>query len=95
MNKAVALFLLGLVTVLSVLGCAKGNDQAGQLPAPANEVTPVEATTTQGSKVVLLGGDISWADALVSFTPGDPAPTRSRDPKAALGRMSRSGTVAS
>jgi OOP family OmpA-OmpF porin len=92
MKKAVVLVLLGLVTALSVLGCAKGNDQAGQLPASANEVTPVEATTTQGSKVVLLGGDISWADALVSFTPGDPVPTRSRDPKAALGKPDYQGT---
>jgi OOP family OmpA-OmpF porin len=92
MKKAVALVLLGLVIALSVSGCAKGNDQAGQLPASANEVTPVEATTTQGSKVVLLGGDISWTDALVSFTPGDPAPTRSRDPKAALGRPGYQGS---
>ena len=92
MKKAVALVLLGMVTALGVPGYAKGNDQAGQPLAPANEVTPVEATTAQGSKVVLPGGDISWADALVSFTPGDPAPTRSRDPKAALGKPSYQGT---
>jgi hypothetical protein len=57
-----------------------------------NKVVPVEATTTQGSKIVLPGGDISWADALVSFTPGDPAPQRSRDPKAALGKPDYRGT---
>jgi hypothetical protein len=47
---------------------------------------PVEATTTQGSKIVFPAGDISFADAVVSVTPGAPGPSRSRDPKAALGK---------
>src|SRR5262249_51616106 len=29
---------------------------------------------------------ISWADRVVSFTPGNPAPRRSKDPEAALGK---------
>jgi OOP family OmpA-OmpF porin len=101
MKKAVALVLFGLVTALGVLGCEKGMDKDGQPPvserasppsAPTNKVTPVEATTTQGSKVVFPGGDISWADVVVSFTPGDPAPKRSRDPNAALGKPDYQGT---
>ena len=101
MKKAGVLALFGLVTALGVLGCQKGADQGAQPPlfektsppsAPTVEVTPVEATTTQGSKVVFPGGDISWADAVVSFTPGDPAPRRSRDPNAALGKPDYQGT---
>jgi len=100
MKTAVALVLCGLVIALGVMGCGKGKDQDDQQPAseatspsvPTNEVTPVEATTTQGSKVVFPSGDISWADAVVSFTPGDPAPQRSRDPNAALGEPDYQGT---
>jgi OOP family OmpA-OmpF porin len=100
-QKAVALVLFGLVTALGVLGCEKGKDQDGQPPvsertppppASTDRVAPVEATTTQGSKVVFPGGDISWADAVVSFTPGDPAPKRSGDPSAALGKPDYQGT---
>ncbi len=101
MKKAIALVLFGLVAALGVLGCGTGNATHGQPPvseetsppsAPTNTVIPVEATTTQGSKVVFPGGDISWADAVVSFTPGDPAPQRSHDPKAALGKPDYQGT---
>jgi hypothetical protein len=38
------------------------------------------------------GGDISCADAVVSFTPGAPGPRRSRDPNAALGKPDYQGT---
>jgi len=101
MKKAHALLLFGLVAALGALGGEKGKDKDGRPPvsektspasAPTNKVTPVEATTTQGSKVVFPGGDISWADAVVSLTPGDPAPKRSRDPKAALGKPDYRGT---
>jgi hypothetical protein len=37
-------------------------------------------------------GDISWVDTVVSFTPGDPAPKRSGDPNAALGKPDYQGT---
>ena len=101
MKRAFRLVLFGLVAALGVLGCEKGKDQDGQPPvsertsppfASPNEVTPVEATTTQGNKVVFPGGDVSWADAVASFTPGDPAPKRSRDPSAALGKPDYQGT---
>ena len=101
MKKAVTLVLFGLVTALGVLGCEKGRDQDVQPPvsekisppsASTSKVAPVEATTTQGSKVVFPGGDASWADAVVSFTPGDPAPERSGDPNAALGKPDYQGT---
>ena len=42
-------------------------------------------TTTQGNKIVFPSGALSWVDAVVSFTPGDPAASRSRDPNATLG----------
>jgi hypothetical protein len=58
----------------------------------ADEVVPVEATTTQGRKVAFPGGEISWADAVVSFAPGDPAPKRSGEPNAALGKPDYQGT---
>jgi hypothetical protein len=99
MKKAVVLVLFGVVIALGVLGCQAGTDKGAQPPvsestsppsALTNEVTPIEATTTQGSKVVFPVGDISWADAVVSFTPGDPAPKRSGDPNAALGKPGRS-----
>jgi OOP family OmpA-OmpF porin len=100
MKKTFILVLYGLVLALSVVGCGKNNDLDDQPAvsettspsAPANEVTPIEATTTQGSKVVLPSGEISWADAVVSFTPGEPAATRSRDPNAALGKPDYQGT---
>jgi OOP family OmpA-OmpF porin len=100
MKKAVALVLCGLAITLGVVGCGQGKDQDGQTPvteitsppAATHEVVPVEATTTQGNKVVFPGGDISWVDAVVSFTPGDPAASRSRDPNAALGKPDYQGT---
>jgi len=58
--------------------------------AATHEVVPVEATT-QGNRVVFPGGDISWVDAVMSFTPGDPAASRSRDPNAALGKPDYQG----
>ena len=87
MKTTVTLVLCGLVIVLGVMGCGEDKDQseAASPSVPAKEVVPVEATTTQGNKVVFPSGDISWADAVGSFTPGDPAASRSRDPKAALG----------
>ena len=100
MKRAGPLVLCGLVIALGVMGCGEGEDQEGQQPVseaaspsvPTQEVVPVEATTTQGSKVVFPSGAISWADAVVSFTPGDPAASRSRDPKAALGEPDYQGT---
>jgi OOP family OmpA-OmpF porin len=100
MKTAVALVLCGLVIVLGVMGCGEDKDQGGQ-PAvseaaspsvPTKEVVPIEATTTQGSRVVFPSGDLSWADAVGSFTPGDPAASRSRDPNAALGAPDYQGT---
>jgi OOP family OmpA-OmpF porin len=99
MNKMVTLVLCGLAIALGIAGCSVGKDQDVQTPAtevtltPAatQQVAPVEATTTQGNKVVFPGGEISWADAVVSFTPGDPAASRSRDPNAALGRPDYQG----
>jgi OOP family OmpA-OmpF porin len=99
MKRAVTLFLCGLIMALGVMGCGEGKDQEGQpqvseAPSPSiptREVVPIEATTTQGSKVVFPSGDISWADAVVSFTPGDPAASRSRDPNAALGEPDYQG----
>ncbi len=98
--KTVYLILCGLVITLGVVGCGTDKNQVGQ-PAVAettapsaatDEVVPIEATTTQGTKVVLPGGEISWADAVGLFTPGDPAATRSRDPNAALGKPDYQGT---
>jgi OOP family OmpA-OmpF porin len=99
MKRAVTLFLCGLIMALGVMGCGEGKDQEGQPQVseatspsiPTREVVPIEATTTQGSKVVFPSGDISWADAVVSFTPGDPAASRSRDPNAALGEPDYQG----
>jgi len=99
MKRAVTLFLCGLVIALGVMGCGEGKDQEGQPQVseatspstPTHEVVPIEATTTQGSKVVFPSGAISWADAVVSFTPGDPAASRSRDPNAALGEPDYQG----
>jgi OOP family OmpA-OmpF porin len=99
MKRAVTLFLCGLIMALGVMGCGEGKDQEGQPQVseatspsiPTREVVPIEATTTQGSKVVFPSGAISWADAVVSFTPGDPAASRSRDPNAALGEPDYQG----
>jgi hypothetical protein len=100
MKTAVTLVLCGLAIVLGVIGCGEDKDQEGQPPVseaaspsvPAKELVPIEATTTQGSRVVFPSGDISWADAVGSFTPGDPAASRSRDPGAALGEPDYQGT---
>ena len=100
MKRAIALVLCGLVIALGAMGCGKGKDhdspppdsEAASPSVPTKEVVPVEATTTQGSKFVFPGGEISWADAVVSFTPGDPAAKRSTDPKAALGEPDYQGT---
>jgi hypothetical protein len=101
MRKTPALTLFGVVAALTVTGCEKGRPQDGQpsvhgkYPPPSartNEGAPVEMTTTQGSKIRFPGGDISWADGVVSFTSGDPVPTRSRNPEAALGRPDYQGT---
>lgn len=54
--------------------------------SPMRAITPDTATTTQGQKLVFPAGGISWADAVISYKPGDPAPTRSRNPNAALGK---------
>ena len=100
MKDAGTLVLFGLVTTVGVLGCQRGKEQDVRPAVPerisppsasTHEVTPVEATTTQGSKVLFPTGDISWVDAVVSSTPGDPAPTRSRDPNAALGKPDYQG----
>jgi OOP family OmpA-OmpF porin len=93
MNKTVAVIMCGLAIALGIVGCGLGQEQDHQTPvsessaplAPTREPVPIEATTTQGSKVVFPGGDISWVDTVVSFTPGDPAASRSLDPNAALG----------
>ncbi len=101
MQKAVVLVLFAVATAVGVVGCQKAEEKDGQpaVPeqtpppsAPTDEVTPVEATTTQGSKVAFPGGEISWADAVVSFEPGDPAPKRSGEPNAALGKPDYQGT---
>jgi len=101
MKKSVALVLIGLVTALGFLRCQSGTDKDAQPPvskktsppsAVMKELTPVEATTTQGSKIVFPDGDISWADTVVSLTFGDPAPKRSTDPNAALGKPDYQGT---
>jgi hypothetical protein len=100
MKKAVALVLLGVVTALGVLGCQKRTDKDAQPPVlekssppsvSTKQVTPLEFTTTQGGKVIFPGGDISWADAVVSFRLGDPSPKRSGDPNAALGKPDYQG----
>jgi OOP family OmpA-OmpF porin len=99
MKTALTLVLCGLVIVLGIMGCGESKDQEGQTPVseaaspsvPTKEVVPVEATTTQGSRVVFPSGDLSWADAVGSFTPGDPAASRSRDPDAALGEPDYQG----
>jgi hypothetical protein len=100
MKQVAAWFLCGLAIALGVVGCGQGKSQDAQTPEPeiasppalTHEVVPAEATTTQGSKFVFPDGDISWADALVSFTPGDPAASRSRDANAALGKPDYQGT---
>lgn len=100
MKKAVALVLCGLVVALGVVACGKAEDQEEQqlVPEmtspsePRSEAVPIEATTTQGNRFVFPDGDISWADALGSFAVGDPAPARSRDPNAALGKPDYQGT---
>jgi hypothetical protein len=83
MKKAVVLVLCGLAMALSVLACGQGKEE---------EVVPLEATTTQGNRLTFPQGEISWADAVVSFTPGNPAAGRSTDPKAALGKPDYQGT---
>ena len=83
MKKAVVLVLCGLAMSLSVLACGQGKEE---------EVVPLEATTTQGNRLTFPQGEISWADAVVSFTPGNPAAGRSTDPKAALGKPDYQGT---
>jgi hypothetical protein len=83
MKTAVVLVLCGLVLALGLLGCGQGKDE---------DTGPVEATTTQGNKLTFPDGEISWADAAVSFTPGNPAASRSTDPKAALGKPDYQGT---
>jgi hypothetical protein len=50
------------------------------------QLSPVTATTPQGTKILFPAGDISWADRVVSFKPGNPAPRLSKDPNAALGK---------
>jgi hypothetical protein len=100
MKDQVVLVLCGLAIALGVLGCGPAKDQGSQTPvgelnpppAPTHEVVPVEARTTQGDKVVFPGGDMSWADAVVAFAPGEPAASRSRDPNAALGKPDYKGT---
>jgi hypothetical protein len=87
-RKAVALILCGLAAAMSVLACGQGEDQEDQPP----DVVPVEAVTAQGEKVVFPSGDISWADEVGSFTPGDPAASRSGDPNAASGKPDYEGT---
>ena len=89
MKKTIVLVLCSLIMVLGVVGC--GQVATASPAAPTQEVVPVEATTTQGNRVVFPAGDISWVDAVVSFTPGDPAASRSRDPDAALGRADYQG----
>ena len=92
--------LCGLMVVLGATGCTGGADQESGTPAseaapptaPATEIVPVEATTTQGENVVFPSGEMSWADAVVAFTPGDPAAGRSQDPQAALGAPDYQGT---
>ena len=83
MRRAVALVLCGLVMAMGVIGCGESEER---------EVVPAEATTTQGSKFVFPSGEISWADAVVSFTPGNPDSKRSGDPNAALGGPDYQGT---
>jgi OOP family OmpA-OmpF porin len=93
MRKSFAPVLVALMIVLGILGCSKDKEaqpsvskQAPSLSEASAEITPIEATTTQGTKVVFRGGEVSWADTVVSLTFGDPAPARSRNPEAALGR---------
>ncbi len=98
MKTAARLVLCGLVLALGIVAC--GQDGEGQSlvaertppSTAATEVVPIEATTTQGSKFLFPDGEISWADAVTSFTPGDPAAGRSRDPSAALGVPDYQGT---
>jgi hypothetical protein len=100
MKRRETLVLFGWVVALVALGCGGGPEQGGPTPAsevappPAVtvEVVPVEATTTQGESVVFPSGDLSWADAVVAFTPGDPAAVRALDPSAALGAPDYQGT---
>jgi OOP family OmpA-OmpF porin len=99
MKKIVVVVLCGLVIALGMVGCGQGKDQDEQAAVseitapstPTNEVVPIVATTTQGSKIVLPSGEVSWADAVDSFTAGDPAATRSRDPNATLGKPDYQG----
>jgi OOP family OmpA-OmpF porin len=93
--KTIAIALFCLVMALGVLGCQKDTERDGQQAGSEDselsssspkEVVPIEVTTTQGSTVLFSGGDISWADSVVSFRSGDPAPKRSADPNAALGK---------
>ncbi len=70
---------------------AKGpGDGAEDLPPLAYR--RLEVTTTQGQKVMVAAEHDPWADAVVSFKPGDPAPRRSTDPKAALRKPDYKGT---
>jgi OOP family OmpA-OmpF porin len=99
MKKSLLLILFGLMAAVGTLSCDKDRDGeavvSDKTAAPStgtSMVTPVEAMTTQGIKVVFTGGEICWADSVVSFTPGEPAPGRSRDPKSAVGRPDYKGT---
>lgn len=70
----------------------------GQKEVPTNpEKTPLKGTlvefvTTQGDKFKLASEHDPWADAVVSFQPGTPAPTQSMDPRGSPGKPDYKGT---
>lgn len=68
-------------------------DQAERAPkgtAPANDKPEpmlfASFTTAQGQTVRLPAQGDPWADRVVSYTPGKPAPTKAKNPEAALGK---------
>jgi hypothetical protein len=52
----------------------------------------VEVVTTQGHRFQVAAEHDPWADAVVSYKPGNPAPQRSRDPRSAVGKPDYKGT---
>jgi hypothetical protein len=73
------IFLLLLLPLGLVVG---GEDSS----IAFQESKAVVVMTHQGEKITFPAGEISWADAVVSYKVGDPAPAEKQNSKAALGR---------
>jgi hypothetical protein len=71
-------------------GAKPAGNGSEQLPAVLDH--GLEVKTPQGHRVKVAAKHDPWADAVVSFKPGNPGPRRSKDPRAALGKPDYKGT---